>query len=785
MAIASTQKWRDEVVKQFRYQGRVRMVMEIVSDVSKASVQASAENYLPITDVNVTLDNESPTYNEIATMEGIWRADGTSYLPSRVPSENLELPLMSQGFVTEETPLILDYSWGQPTSFIGLTFAWDKLHDSWPSRLTVYGYDTNGVVQYATVVTDIDRSQKVIDVPMDNVVAVRVVITGWSNPQLRARVAEMYLGVILEFNEKDVCSIEETTKQQFMCSSLPTDTQKYAIRNQIYRVTRVEGGFATANKSHPMTSISRIFNSTSATQGIATVETRYWKADGELFLPSRVTEENPDIPWMSADANFSDTDPIEIVITYENPVQLNTVTIVWDNIVGSWPTDATIEGKDSANSTVFSRNISATSATTQLTDLFSTVKTISIFIRKWSQQGQRARIGQFEALLAYGNNSIPSEVNNLFDPTLEVGYSKYLARRQKITVQYGLDTYDSGTLWLPKQVRFLDAWDVPTDALQVNFQASTRLAFLTQTYRKGVYSAAGVSFKSLALSILENSNVIKDRVDTEPWVLDSCLDTLYTNAPLPELAENALLQLIAGATGCTLGTNPTDGYVTISPVVPEAPYVINGSVQQQVPGVKLDTPLRSIAVKLYTYTVEDAVSELFNGSLTLSGTKRVTIAYGDNVCATNCEAEVSGATVAFKVFYGSTAVLDLVAGDTPTEVTVKLTGNKVQTSNVQITTFMDAEVDSGRDIVIDNKLITNMDTLRVVSARAYDFYSRRNTVSTKYLGFPDLKAGDACALYSQYLNADGYITEHTFTFNGGFTGNVKMLMEVSDGLVST
>ena len=785
MAIASTQKWRDEVVKQFRYQGRVRMVMELVSDVSKASVQASAENYLPITDANVTLDNESPTYNEIATMEGIWRADGTSYLPSRVPSENLELPLMSQGFVTEETPLILDYSWGQPTSFIGLTFAWDKLHDSWPSRLTVYGYDLDGTERYATEVTDIDRSQDVIDVPMDNIVAIRIVITGWSNPQLRARIAEMYLGVVLEFNEREINSIEETTKQQFMCASLPTDTQKYTIRNQIYRVTRVEGGSAISNKSHPLTSISRIFNSTAATQGIATVETRYWKADGQLFLPSRVIEENTDAPWMSEDANFSANDPIEIIIAYENPVQLNTITIVWDNIVGSWPTDATIDGKDSAENIVFSRNISATSPTTQLTDLFSTVKTISIYIRKWSQAEQRARIGQFEALLAYGNNNIPSEVNNLFDPTLEVGYSKYLARRQKVTVQYGLDTYDSGTLWLPKQVRFLDAWDIPTDALQVNFQASTRLAFLTQTYRKGVYSSAGVSFKSLALSILENSNIIKDRVDTEPWVLDSCLDTLYTTAPLPELAENALLQLIAGATGCTLGTNPTDGYVTITPELPEVPYVINSSVQQQVPGVKLDTPLRSIAVKLYTYTVEEETSELFSGSVVLQGTQRVTLSYGQDVCATNCIAEVSGATIAFMVFYGSTAILDLVTEDTPTEVSIKITGNKVQSSNVQVTTFMDAEVESGRDVVIDNQLITNMETLHVVASRAYAFYSRRNTVSTKYLGFPDLKAGDTCAMYSQYLNANGYITEHTFTYNGGFTGNIKMLMEVSDGLGAT
>ena len=46
--------------------------MELVSDVSKADVEATAQNVLPITSVDTTLDSQSPEYNEIATMEGIW-----------------------------------------------------------------------------------------------------------------------------------------------------------------------------------------------------------------------------------------------------------------------------------------------------------------------------------------------------------------------------------------------------------------------------------------------------------------------------------------------------------------------------------------------------------------------------------------------------------------------------------------------------------------------------------------------------------------------------------------
>ena len=148
------------------------------------------------------------------------------------------------------------------------------------------------------------------------------------------------------------------------------------------------------------------------------------------------------------------------------------------------------------------------------------------------------------------------------------------------------------------------------------------------------------------------------------------------------------------------------------------------------------------------------------------------------MCATNCSVEVSGATVGFQVFYGYYAVLELTATDQNTPVSVVIKGHEVTSNSIQVTTFNDPTVDSGRDIVIDNSLITNIDTLNVVANRAYEYYKLRNTATTKYLGYPDLKAGEKCGMYSQYFNGNGYVTEHKFSYNGGFNGNVKMLMEV-------
>ena len=53
-----------------------------------------------------------------------------------------------------------------------------------------------------------------------------------------------------------------------------------------------------------------------------------------------------------------------------------------------------------------------------------------------------------------------------------------------------------------------------------------------------------------------------------------------------------------------------------------------------------------------------------------------------------------------------------------------------------------------------------------------------SVVRSKGTDKSDLKAGDRSAQYSQYMNENGYITEHTFNYNGAISGSVKMTMEV-------
>lgn len=778
MSIITTQEWHNEISKQFRYPGHIRLDVAITPDITKDDIQVSSVNNLPITDPMSTIDNRVDDCSPFATFEGIWRADGSMYLPSRDAAENLPSPLCSAQVVSEDNPMQITYVFSKPISFAGITAVWDTQHLSWPSQLSVHGYNSRSQEVYHISDLSAYAVKDVIDVAMDDVQSVLIEIVAWSNETLRARVSEIDFGVSVTLTDKDVIRATETTKMDFVCAQLPSSIHQYSVKNQIYRSTPAIGDHVCTNQPDGVVDISRIFNQNAATQGIATVEINNWKADGSLYLPSRLVEENINAPWMSENGEYSFDNPIEIVITYDKPTHFNRINFLWDNITNSWPAFAKLVCADSYENEVYSNSFSADGVKTTFTDLNVTAQYVKLYIYAWSVPGWRARINLYEASLSYGNNNIPSEVNNLFDPTLKVGYSKYLSERQKVLVSYGLELYDSTVLWLPAQTRFLSSWNIPADSTEVELQSDTRLSFMTSTYLKGEYVEEEVTLRDLALSVLESSNIIKDNASHEPWYVSEYLNDIWTSAPLPALAENAVLQLIAGVAGCTLSVDPVSGYVLLDESISDTGYVIDEKVQLQTPNVLIAEPLRSVSAYEYSYSIEQEESQLYEGYTYISGEQELTIRYTDGVCAAYCRAEVTGATIVSEKYYGYSAVLRLATSG-GTTAAIKIIGYKVTTNKALVETYHDSKVASGRDIIIDNPLVTNGQTLAIATDTALDYYRKRSTVSTQYLGFPDICAGDVLALYSTYSNERGRVLEHTFTYNGAFNGSIKLLMEAN------
>lgn len=775
MSIATTAAWKNIISAGFRNPAHMKVIMELVSTISKTDIAATAVDTYPLTNIASTIDAKDVKYIPVATLEGSWKADGSMYLLSNKVSENDNLPWWSSTAISNA--VAVEYSFGtELASFVGLTVVWDNVYNSWPTQLIVVGYGIDGAVKYSYPVNNIQSVRSVLETPMDNVAKVVFNILGWSKPSYRARISEVYFGAILEMTNQDyLMSAKSSNKIDWASGSLPVDTTELVIRNQIYRANVVEGVTGSTDRSSSLTDISRVFNGSNSNSGpVATVETKYWQANGKHWLLSKTVSENGVSSWMSDTPSF----PVEIDITYTDPVQVNQFNITWDPDSNSWPSSFRLLGFDGYNNQVFDHTYLGTGYESTIQGDFGTVKYVHLIINGWSQPGWRARITQIETLLTYGNNNIPSEVNNLFDPTLTTGYSKYLAQRQKVSILYGQEDYDGNVLWLPAQTAYLSSWSIPTDAIQVNFKCDTQLSFLTSDFVLGTYTGEPRTLYDLALYVLQNSNLTKEDADTDPWDLSEELKNYTSTAPIPKKATNSILQLIAGAAAFILGTTPETGHVRIRDSVDKTGYTIGAAEQQSTPSVTLDTALKSVDVTVHTYTKDTEVTEAYNGSVVVKGDVKLTIPFNNDSVVVDCSATITGATLKSIIYYSHFAVAEVDAGTSETTVGIVIKGNAIKDSSTSINFYKDETIDSGKEIKVDNPFITNTASAKHVADSIMEFYKNRQQMSISYLGYPELKAGDEVAVYSQYLNSPGIIVESSLDFNGGYKGTLKTRMEV-------
>ena len=726
MSVNATTEWRAEIAKQFRYPGHVRLDISVLPDIDQSVVSVNATNALDITTQRASLFESLPAVPQFATFEGIWKADGSMYLPSDQSDENLDTPVCSSKFVSSAEPMILNFSFGAPVSFAGITGVWDTVNRAWPTKLVVLGYDTHDQLTSEYTVSNVNETVSVLNVNMDDVVRVSIHILQWSRPGLLARVSQVVFGVLLSLTDTDVISISEETVVDPMNARLPFDSHTYRIRNQVYKSTEAP---------------------------------EYTGTDLPIILSTSLLA------------------PIEFI--YAEDERINYINFIWDVSENAWPTSARLECIDSSGTVVYERDFSASDVSTSFNDLNVLVQTVRLYVYHWSNPFAQVYIEHYDARFNYGNGNTPSEVNNFFDPTFRTGCAKYLTQRQKIQVQYGLEISDSEILWLPTQTRFLNAWSIPTDSVEVELQSSTRLAFMTNKFTKHQYTAETTSLRDLALTVLESSSIIKDSETAQPWQLPdhSALDDLESEAPLPVMAENALLQLIAGAAGMHLCTEPETGYVQFLEMSDQADYTVDESVQLQQPSTTISEPLRSVSVYDYTYTVDTEQSFLYRGKVSLQDAQTVTVEYEDGVCAANVTVMISGATARAVQVYSHHATLTLEDFGQDQEALITVKGYIVRSSKRLVTAYTNPAVSSGRDVVIDNPLITNGQSLSHVASCAVQHYSRRQTVETRYTGFPDLKAGDCVQWQSAYQVDRGTVLEHTLDYNGAYSGKVKVLLE--------
>ena len=544
-------------------------------------------------------------------------------------------------------------------------------------------------------------------------------------------------------------------------------------------------------------------NSYEDIEPVASFEPNRWIGDGSMYLPSISNDKNLDIEWWSAGS----ASEVSITFNFDKNYTFPGMYFVWDTETNTWPTNVVLHGYNSEGDLIKSYTITNINSVRGYVDApFENVKSIKMIIASWSVQNWRARITEilFGVQLKFSNDDISSAtlntsssliseslpvanlnftINNydkFFDPMLQQGYSKYLTERQRVEIKWGFSVDSETIQWLDPWIFYLNEWSIPTDELQVSIKASSRLDFLTTAYSKGVYTGGDITFKTFTETILRQSSIIRETRGETPWELDPVLSKLKTRAPAPYEAVNAILQLVANATGCVLDTNLQNNYIRMRSSCDSPDYTITKMQQMGDPSIEISSRLKSIQVGLRSFERRSAPEQVYKFEGKLYGTTTLEIDFNSKVIVSQPKFSIEGATILHITYYARSATAVVMAPEEGSDVLLLITGFIVDESTTFITTYYDDVLSTGLEVVVDNPPVTNMDTLNAVAKATESYYLKRKSMSLSYTGYPELEIGDKLKYETSYGNFEADTTKLSLEFNGGFSGSISSVIKESD-----
>lgn len=350
----------------------------------------------------------------------------------------------------------------------------------------------------------------------------------------------------------------------------------------------------------------------------ATLEEEFTKVDGSMFFLPRATE----------GGRYYDTgivsDKLVSEARCEVVISLNTIATDFKgltiNFGENYPVDFDIVG--STGQTIEFRGNTKSKWSTE--EVLENTTYIKLVFYKMKNPQSRLRIYSimFGYGLVYYNDSVMSSAldsyvspigadvpqfdfsvtlknyDHYFNVDNPNSAINYLETGQEMDIMYGYQTPGSDTIeWIQGNHLWCSEWESDDNTATIRCQDIFRN--MDGEYVKGLYSAAGKSYYTLAEEILKGAGISE-------YYIDPRLKKLYSNNPIPRVKYKEALQIIANACRCVL-TQSRDGKVQIkSNFMPSASIATNGEeTYSNAANVLTDTPKVEYATLAGNYTPTD------------------------------------------------------------------------------------------------------------------------------------------------------------------------------------
>lgn len=209
--------------------------VEIAYDITEPGLQSSAtvSNTTPAVFAQPAsiIDTTDRRYSLYATLEqNIWGLDGTfDILPDTAPYGNAGF--VSDNLITAGEPAAvrLSFSSVRTQPIPGITITWSTRYGEYAKVFRIRAY--NGSTEIFAEEYANNSVKSVREFALTDYTSIRIEVIEWSHPGHRARIEEVFLGVIATYTKSDLISYSHAQSGDILSAELPKNSVSFSLNN--------------------------------------------------------------------------------------------------------------------------------------------------------------------------------------------------------------------------------------------------------------------------------------------------------------------------------------------------------------------------------------------------------------------------------------------------------------------------------------------------------------------------------------------------------------------------
>lgn len=380
----------------------------------------------------------------------------------------------------------------------------------------------------------------------------------------------------------------------------------------------------TTNGEYVLSNVSGSLNNGQRQQEyqLVSTEVNRVKLDGTFrFCPDSPTAAQVNyVSSRISTTNGAFADNVVLTFTYASSFNTNGYSITFDTNSNEYAVDFIVDFYDSSNNLLYEKIVTNNQySNVQIIQTLTGLKKVTLTISKWSLENRRARITEVDAGLVWFftdnqiirinfteetarvmDNFVMPELTvtvqdpmRIFDPLNTDGAFNYLAERQYMTVDFGLDLGDS-IEYVPLGKFYLNDWKNDYGTISATFRGFNILSNLDYVTYEQTTPQTGYTFNDAAIAILTAAGITNYSINAD-------LSTYTTNGLISKRSAREALQMVAIGSGTLIYADRT-GKVFIADQFdfPTVMNTINDSALFEFPVSNRTVSTKSVSINYYS-----------------------------------------------------------------------------------------------------------------------------------------------------------------------------------------